>query len=593
MNRKIYNLFFFTLLFFFYCSKEKDLVSEEKTEDISINSNILEDPELLIGSWTLIQKKLSETSCQAKNIHFLENNNFYIDYNDKRYKGTHIILDSTSIELTVGSKVLGSVNNIDILGNNISFDLNIQNECNDEYTGRKYFRIHQFIWTALNDFYLWQGEVEQLSDDIKPIGSATYNDLINSNPEPEAFFESLKHPEDKYSQIRSNYDDLMDNIRGIEASNGVEFILARYGSENGVLGLVTHILKESNAIDKDVKRGDIFIGVNGESLNMNNYRELLFGENLTYTLNMADVNDNLISLNGKNITLNKQENFQTNPIQISRIIENGGVKIGYLMYNQFALGQDDELNSVFAEFKTNGVEELILDLRYNGGGVTTTALYLSGMITGQFEGEIFSQSIWNKKVMKFYEDQNLMDRTRDLFVSTIGGQTTINSLNLNRLFVITSGRTASASEMLINGLSPYINVVQIGGTTYGKNVGGLAVVYDYIDNNDPPTINPDHTYGLSPITFRIANGEGFSDYADGLKPSNKLTLAEDFENMGVLGEITEPLLALAINELNFSSSKLKVSKPSFPVENIIDDPNFIKLSVKILNHKFFPNLTGF
>ena len=410
------------------------------------------------------------------------------------------------------------------------------------------------------------------------MGSAAYNQLISSNPEPETFFESLKHPDDKYSRIRSNFEDLENSIKGIDASNGVEFILIQSGSGSGVIGVITHILENSDAFSKNIKRGDIFMGVNGQLLTLYNYYSLLFDDKTSYILNMATRINNEFTLNGVNISLIKEEEFQTNPIQLSKVIQRGGKKIAYLMYTQFSQGFDKELNSVFAEFKTEGVDELILDLRYNRGGLTKTALYLSGMITGQFTGQIFSQKLWNKKVMDYYESINNTEWMKDLFVSEMDDNTVINSLNLNKVYIITSGNSASASEMVINGLSPFINVIQVGQTTSGKNVGGLAVVYDYIDNTNS-TINPDHSYAISPITFSVANSEGFSDYANGLSPSDGFTLAEDFLNMGVLGEVSDPLLALALNDITGNSARTPIIIPELPIENIIEDPDLWKSSM--------------
>ena len=141
--------------------------------------------------------------------------------------------------------------------------------------------------------------------------------------------------------------------------------------------------------------------------------------------------------------------------------------------------------------------------------------------------------------------------------------------------------------MVINGLSPFINVIQVGQTTYGKNVGGLAVVYDYIDNTNS-TINPDHSYAISPITFSVANSEGFSDYANGLSPSDGFALAEDYLNMGVLGESNDPLLALALNDINGTSARIPIFKPQFPIENIIEDPNFHKSSLLFIYQEDLP-----
>ena len=586
-----YSSLFILLVFIsVFSSCKKDLV-EIVDSNTNLTSDLEKTPEILYGSWNLNQnisdKNTNEINCEAENIHFLENDSFYLQYQEKRIKGTYKITGPTSIDLSVGSTLVGLINNSSVDQNKISLEIEITDDCSGTYDGEKYFRVHQFIWESLNELYLWQAEVDDLSDNIKPVGSSAYNQLISTNQEPEAFFESLKHPDDRHSRITSNFEDLENSIKGIDASNGVEFILFPSGTGNGVLGVVTHILENSDAFSKDIKRGDVFMGVNGELLSFSNFYGLLYGDQISYTLNMANKIGSGFSLNGKNIDLIKEDNFQTNPIQVNKVIQMGGKKIAYLMYTQFSQGFDKELNSVFSEFKSEGVDELILDLRYNRGGLTKTALYLSGMITGQFTGQIFSQKIWNKKVTDYYESIDSTDWMKDLFVSEMDDKTVINSLNLNRVYIITSSNSASASEMLINGLSPFINVIQLGEATYGKNVGGLAVVYDYIDNTNR-TINPDHSYAISPITFRVANSEGFSDYANGLKPSDGFELTEDVLNMGVLGESNEPLLALALNDITGNSARLPIITPKYPIENIIEDPKSHKSSFLFMLNEELP-----
>lgn len=569
------------LLLWTSCSKDKDLTDDDSVITDESVSNLSETPELLLGSWNLTKEdstsnsEKSDKDCEASNIHFLDNNVFYLSYLDKRIRGKYEIIDSISINLVSGSNVIGNVNKVDVLDKQISFSLEINEECSDTYTGEKYFRIHEFIWKTLNDFYLWQEEVPSLDDTYSPSGTK-YRELIEPYPEPEAFFESLKYEDDKFSDILSNYEDIENSIKGINANNGLKFILSRYGSEDAVMGIVTYILEESDATSKDIKRGDMFTSVDGKSLNINNYSELLFGDNLSYTLNMADLNGNLLSPNGKNITLTKTEKFQSNPIQISKIIEEGQTKVGYLMYNQFAQGFDDDLNEVFSNFKSEQINELILDLRYNGGGLVQSAVNLAGMITGQFSGEIFGKYLWNKKVMSVLNSnpETYANNLRINFTSQLGEGETVNSLNLNKVYIITTGRSASASELVINGLTPYIDVIQVGDNTYGKNVGGPAVLYDYIDNNR--TKNPDHTYGISCISFFIANSQDFYDYADGLAPQDDLKLKEDITNLGTLGESSDPLLALALKHITQESARFKINTPVFPLENILDDPQFIR-----------------
>ncbi len=584
MKSSYFQLMFCTLLFLWAsCSKDKDTTDNDVTDTTAKSvSNISKSPSLLLGSWNLTKDNASQnsdktaTNCKASNIHFFENNSFYLKYLDKRIRGKYEIVDSTSLNLLNGSNIIGTATKIEVIENKISFTLEINNECSDTYTGEKYFRIHQFIWETLNDYYLWQEEVPALADAIKPVGSAKFKELIRPYPEPEAFFESLKHEDDKYSIIRSNYEDIENSIKGIDANNGLEFILSRYGSGDAVMGVVTYILEGSDAVGKNIKRGDIFTRVDGQNLNVSNYRELLFVDNLSYTLDMADLSNNLLIPNGKNITLTKTEKFQSNPIQIHKIIESGSKKIGYLMYNQFADGFDDDLNEIFSIFQSQQINELILDLRYNGGGLVRSAVNLAGMITGQFDGEVFAKYLWNKKLMDYLntDPERFAGNLGENFTNKLGDGTAINSLNFNKVYVITSGRSASSSELVINGLSPYINVIQVGDNTYGKNVGGPAALYDYIDNNR--TKNPDHTYAIYCMTFYSANSQNFYDYADGLAPQEELKLKEDIANMGTLGESSDPLLALALKHLTQESARYKIKKPAFPLENMLDDPQFIR-----------------
>ncbi|MEC8397152.1 MAG: S41 family peptidase [Bacteroidota bacterium] len=593
-----YYLLLFSVILFFWtsCSKDKNTSNNEAADTPAKSvSNISKSPSLLLGSWNLTKDNASQnsektsTDCEASNIHFLEDNSFYLKYLDNRIRGKYEIIDSISLNLLSGSSIIGTATRIEVLENTINLTIKVNNECEERYKGEKYFRIHEFIWTALNDYYLWQEEVPSLADEIKPIGSTRYRELIKPYPEPESFFESLKYEQDKYSLIRSNYEDIENSIKGIDANNGLKFILSRYGSGENILGVVTHILEESDAAGKDIKRGDIFTSVDGQNLNLNNYRELLFGDNLSYTISMADLNNNLLSPNGKNVSLTKTENFQSNPIQISKIINTGASKIGYLMYNQFAEGFDDDLNNVFSSFKAEQINDLILDLRYNGGGLVRSAVNLAGMITGQFNGEVFAKYLWNKKLMTYFNSdlERFSSQLEINFSESLADGTPINSLNLSRVYIITSGRSASSSELVINGLSPYINVIQVGDNTYGKNVGGPAALYDYIDNDG--TKHPNHTYAIYCMTFYSANSNDFYDYADGLAPQEELKLKEDLANMGTLGENSDPLLALTIQHINQESSRHRINQPVFPMEEIIEDPQFIR-DRSIMTHESLPLL---
>jgi len=430
--------------------------------------------------------------------------------------------------------------------------------------------ISDFVWKGLNEVYFWQEQVPNLAD-AKAENATGYAQFIQSNPEPEAFFESLLHEDDQFSWIVDNYTDLENSLAGIEASNGVEFILLRQCSSCAtVVGFVTYILEGSDASEKDIKRGDFFIGVDGTPLTVNNYRTLLYGDNLEYTLNMGELQGETFVLNGTDVSLVKEENFQTNPIQLDTIFEIDGQKIGYLMYNQFVSTFDNELNDVFGTFKAAGVTDLILDLRYNPGGSITSCIYLASMIAGDRGAAIFSKEQWNSKLMAYWQENN-PSRLTDRLTAVMQGGVAINSLNLDRVFVLTTSRSASASELLINGLAPHIAVVQIGDTTVGKNVGSITI-YDYIDNDGNK--NPNHKYAMQPIVLKIANSEGFSDYTNGLTPD--ITLKESFSNAGVLGDLEEPLLSRALEEILGTVTAKGIFEVKNPIENMILTPRDLR-----------------
>ena len=401
--------------------------------------------------------------------------------------------------------------------------------------------ISDFIWKGLNEYYYWQEEVELLSDDIAQFGGE-YSKFISSNSNPEDFFSLLKHPDDKFSFLYNDYRELENSFEGVTSTSGVEFgLLYACQNCNELIGYVKYIFEGSNAVEKNIKRGDLFIGVNGTTLTASNYRALLFGNQPSITLNMAAIANGNIVQSTKEVELVKQENFNINPIQVAKVLDLSSAeldlekKIGYLMYNQFLADKGDDLNQVFKEFKTQEISDLVLDLRYNGGGSIQNCIELSSMITGQFKNQIFAKENWNSKLEPRIISQYGKDKVVNRFVSYLSDGQALNSLELNRVFVITSPETASASELLINGLAPYIEVIHVGDQTVGKNVGSITV-YDYDGDN----INPNHAYAMQPIVFKIENSEGFVEYSSGLVPD--YYIKESIQNMGILGSEEEPLL---------------------------------------------------
>ena len=450
--------------------------------------------------------------------------------------------------------------------------------------------IIDFIWKGLNQYYYWQESVVNLSDSKKE-SESDYAYFLSQNPDPENFFNSLLHPDDNFSWIVDDYVELENMLQGIDISDGMEFGLYVECNDQNIFGFVRYVQKDSDAESKGVKRGMVFSNINGTRLTRDNYRDLLFNDtNSSYTIRFSEISYNQnnqcanIIPGQEDLTLIKSR-IVKNPIHISKIIENEGQKIGYLMYNQFlgvveSEGKDynSELNDAFSNFLSNGINDLVIDLRYNPGGRISTSINLASMITGQFNNQVFAKERWNSKLMNYW-DENSPESLLNRFTNKLGNNQSIFSLNLDRVFILTSARTASASELLINGLDPYIDVIHIGDFTVGKNQGSITV-YDYI--NDSRDKNPNHMYAMQPIVLKIGNVAGYTDFPDGLEPD--IFIKESLLNPGILGDIEEPLLKIAIDQISGDAISIEnnylfkeISTPKDEIkEKIILDEIIIK-----------------
>jgi hypothetical protein len=263
--------------------------------------------------------------------------------------------------------------------------------------------ISDFIWKGLNQYYYWQESVVSLSDS-KTENESDYAYYLSQNPNPESFFNTLKHPDDRFSWIVDDYIELENMLQGIDNSDGMEFGLYVECNDQNIFGFVRYVSKNSDAESKGVKRGMLFSEINGSRLTRENYRDLLYNnENNTYTIKFSELSYNEtnqcanIIPGQESISLVKSRIIK-NPVHISKVIESEGKKIAYLMYNQFVgviesenKDYNSELNEVFSNFLSNGAEELVIDLRYNPGGRVSTSINLASMITGQFNNEVFAK----------------------------------------------------------------------------------------------------------------------------------------------------------------------------------------------------------
>ena len=409
--------------------------------------------------------------------------------------------------------------------------------------------IKDFVWKGMNLYYLWQANVSDLAND-RFANQTQLNTFLETFENPTTLFNALRVDTsiDRFSVIYSDYSVLEGVLSGNTLNNGMDYGL-RYksGSTTDIYGWVRYIIPNSDAATKPVARGNIFYAINGTPLTIDNYRTLLANE--TYTVNFANFDGGNITPNGQSVTLTKTA-LAENPILLSTVITQNDKKIGYLMYNGFFSSFDNQLNTVFGDFISQGVTHLVLDLRYNSGGSVNTATKLASMITGQFSGQLFARQQWNTKAQAYFQANN-PGSLENKFISGL------NSLNLNKVYVLTTKSSASASELVINCLKPYINVIQIGDVTTGKNVGSITLY-------DSPTfakqnVNPNHKYAMQPIVLKIVDKNGFGDYTAGISPT--FLLPENLNDLGILGNVNEPLLNAAINQI-ITSGRMMPQVPS-------------------------------
>ncbi|MDN3723746.1 S41 family peptidase [Aequorivita sp. SDUM287046] len=397
--------------------------------------------------------------------------------------------------------------------------------------------IQNFVYRGLNYYYLYKADTPELANDA--FGSqGELDNFLDNYGSPESLFDYLLSPQDRFSAIFSDFRVIEDALSGISLSNGMEFGLVKYPDNSGnVFGYVRYVLPNTDAEAAGLKRGDIFTKIDGQQITTENYIELQTPD--SYTIGLATFDGSNFISTGETINLNKTQ-YNENPVFLVKTLNVNSEKIGYLMYNGFIKDYETQLNSAFAQFIAEGVTNLVLDLRYNGGGSVETATDLASMITGQFNGQVFYKEFWNS-------DRQAENASDGLFDSSISNGSAINSLNLSNVYILTTRRTASASELVINSLKPYINTVQVGDTTTGKFQASFLLYDAPAPAFSRQEANASHYYAMLPLVFKTANVAGNTDYVEGLFP--QIALQEDYFNLGELGDENEPLLAAALFEI--------------------------------------------
>lgn len=323
---------------------------------------------------------------------------------------------------------------------------------------------------------------------------------------PEELLEALRYrPKDKYSFIMT-FEAFMAYMQG--SVQGIHGITMSLDTADAVR--ILSIYKNSDLWPKGVRRGWIVKKVNGTELAPLFINAATTGDWSAY--------DNLIGANtigltntflfqkpdGTEVTYSSTKaSFTVNSVTAYDVLDLPSGKTGYLCFDSFIDPSIDELNEAFAFFKANNVTDLIIDLRYNGGGDLAVAQHLSSLVMDKADTtKICVKLNYNSTVSaEWNESYNFIK--------------TDNPLGLDRTVFITSRSTASASEVVINSLKPYVSVSIVGDTTYGKPVGMDVFGFPFPTNRVP---DPDYKYVFLPITFEFVNASDEGGFYDGMLP---------------------------------------------------------------------------
>jgi carboxyl-terminal processing protease len=330
--------------------------------------------------------------------------------------------------------------------------------------------IYIFIDEVMNSWYYWYKEVPQV-------------DIFQYN-EPSALLDALVYkPLDRWSFI--------DNAETINSlfEEGQTFgfgFMIRFDYSGNLH--VIYVYKNSDAYSQGIRKGNIVRSINGTDVaNFTNtdFDPFFDDSPATWTFEILDNNSQQ-----HQITLTKTTITQ-NAVFLKKIFDNvAGKKVGYLAYEDFLGYGKPELDEAFTYFKDNQIDELIVDLRYNLGGYVSLAQQMAEMI-------IPSTIVGHEFVSFSHNDLVAPNEDTTFYFAH-------NALNLNlqRVFFLTTQFTASASELVINSLTPYMNVYLIGSQTHGKPVGMYGFLF--------------HDWYLYPVSFKVLNAKGYGDYFNGL-----------------------------------------------------------------------------
>lgn len=456
-------------------------------------------------------------------------------------------------------------------------DTNLSDTSNNTATATP-DKINDFVWKAMNSWYYWQPDVANLADNL-PSNLKSYTALINGKTPDQLFYNNLLYnygqdTGDRFSWIENN-NEIVDPSKTAEIKkiSGLDFTIYQKDAGNiNRIALINYVVPGSPAAAAGLKRGDVITKVNGAALTTGNYTHLFDNQfTITIAATVQDTSTEIVTTDGKTVSIT-QSNVDENPIAFYKMYDYGAKKIGYLVYNGFESDYNDELNATFAKMKADGVNELILDLRYNGGGSVESAEALAQMITGHFTGQPYLYSDFNDKHNNLDGFDNFKNTVQyynivDSEPVKTGEPVAVNSLGLSRIFILQSVGTASASELTINCLGKYIPVTTIGWESVGKFVGSITL-FDSPPTKDYPNDdwtnyehrNKSHNWKLRPIVFSYYPKDMSKTMVT--KPQITINPYDYFNTIKEFGDTSDPALKKALDMINGVSGVSAMARAS-------------------------------
>lgn len=381
--------------------------------------------------------------------------------------------------------------------------------------------INVWVQDNMKRYYYWADQMPTKPDYHLPV---------------KKFFASLLSPKDRFSSL-VNTEDASTYLRTVRNMYGFDYAVLQLANGQ-ITAVIKLVLQNSPAQNAGLQRGMIIKTINGSMITASNAENLLnsIPDNTTLDLTVGDWKDGNV-INEKDIKV--YYGFSLDQPIVSKIFEQNGKKTGYLYIYDFPDGMSHSLNQKFAEFKANGVKDLVVDLRYNYGGSVASAAALCSMIpSGITANTPFITYKGNKnggEVKKTFAEQIAYDPTAANF-NTLHA----NSLGLSRVFILTSRNTASASEIVINNLKPYLQVIQAGGITLGKDMAGFSIS----DDRKPKKIS----WQLHPVIYKVYNANGEGEYSNGIAPQLPV---DEYSSLPLmpLGQSDETLLQVVLGKV--------------------------------------------